>query len=103
MEPKRRKHIDLLYYTVTPEKARACVRDIMTEIGATLEDHNNHWEHYSVQTGIGKFTDDVQFYYPQGQASIHLRSASRVGYGDFGANRRRLKKISKQFYRMLEE
>jgi len=42
------------------------------------------------------FVDDVEFFFPD-TAVIHMRSASRVGYSDFGANRKRLEKIRQRF------
>ncbi len=43
------------------------------------------------------FIDDVEFYLPPDQSLIHVRSASRVGYYDFGVNARRVEKIRKLF------
>ena len=39
------------------------------------------------------FVDDVEFVLDPQAGKIHFRSASRVGYGDFGANRRRIEAI----------
>ncbi len=44
-------------------------------------------------TRIWRFVDDVAFLYDPGQSLIHVRSASRVGYSDLGANRRRIEAI----------
>ena len=43
------------------------------------------------------FIDDVEFYFSKEESVIHLRSASRVGYSDMGANKRRAKAISTAF------
>ena len=43
------------------------------------------------------FVDNVEFYLPPDQSLIHVRSASRVGYYDFGVNGRRVEKIRKAF------
>ncbi|MEJ2039349.1 MAG: DUF1499 domain-containing protein [Desulfosarcinaceae bacterium] len=40
-----------------------------------------------------KFVDDVEFLFSSNQPEIELRSASRVGYYDFGVNRRRMEDI----------
>ena len=49
---------------------------------------------------IFRFVDDVEFYFPETQSKeivIHVRSASRVGHSDFGANRKRIEEIRNQF------
>lgn len=39
------------------------------------------------------FVDDVEFYLPAGAQVIHVRSASRLGYSDLGANRKRIEDV----------
>ncbi|MGF1541127.1 MAG: DUF1499 domain-containing protein [Pleurocapsa sp.] len=39
------------------------------------------------------FVDDVEFYFPENEPVIQMRSASRVGESDLGVNRRRLEQI----------
>ncbi len=39
------------------------------------------------------YVDDVEFYFPPDEQIIHVRSASRLGYSDFGVNRRRIEDI----------
>jgi len=51
---------------------------------------------FEVITKTGKFTDDVIFQIDPKNNQIHFRSASRKGYYDFGANKRRMKKISRE-------
>ena len=45
---------------------------------------------------IFRFVDDVEFYFPK-EPVIQVRSASRLGYSDMGANRRRIERIREQF------
>ncbi len=45
------------------------------------------------------FVDDVEFLVDQSRRLIHVRSASRLGYGDFGVNRRRIEHIRHRFSR----
>jgi uncharacterized protein (DUF1499 family) len=45
---------------------------------------------------VFRFVDDVEFYLSSTKAEqtiIHVRSASRVGYSDFGVNRKRIERI----------
>ncbi|QDT40772.1 hypothetical protein Pan241w_08310 [Gimesia alba] len=44
-----------------------------------------------------RFVDDVEFLVDSRQNVIHVRSASRVGYSDLGANRKRIEAIRKMF------
>ncbi len=42
------------------------------------------------------FVDDVEFLYDEANQQLQLRSASRLGYGDLGANRRRIEFLRNQ-------
>jgi uncharacterized protein (DUF1499 family) len=55
--------------------------------------------HAEFRTFLG-FVDDVEFYIDQEQQLIHMRSASRTGYWDFGVNRRRLEAIRVELNRL---
>ena len=46
---------------------------------------------------IFRFIDDVDFLLDEKEGVIHFRSASRVGYSDLGANRKRMERIRKAF------
>ena len=46
-------------------------------------------------SGFFGFVDDVEF--AVGSKLIQVRSASRIGYGDMGANRKRIEEIRRQF------
>ncbi len=43
------------------------------------------------------FVDDVEFEFDDAVKVIHFRSASRLGYYDFGVNRRRMETIIREF------
>jgi uncharacterized protein (DUF1499 family) len=53
--------------------------------------------HAEFRSFIFRFIDDVEFYFPQAETSIHVKSASRTGYYDFGANRRRVDRLRSAF------
>lgn len=51
-------------------------------------------------SALFRFVDDVEFYFPEGQERdgvIHVRSASRIGHSDLGANRKRIERIRSKF------
>ena len=51
--------------------------------------------HFIFITGFMRFKDDVYFEYDSESKLIHFKSASRLGYSDWGANRKRHREISK--------
>ena len=48
-------------------------------------------------TALLHFTDDVEFWLDTSVGVVQVRSASRLGRGDLGANRARVEKIRAQF------
>ena len=40
-----------------------------------------------------RFVDDVELWFDRENNVVHVRSASRLGYSDFGVNRKRIEKI----------
>ncbi len=53
--------------------------------------------HVEFATPVLRFVDDVEFSLDTGENLIHVRSASRKGYYDFGVNRRRVEQIRRRF------
>lgn len=51
--------------------------------------------HATATTTLMKFVDDVEFLLDKENNFIQIRSASRVGYSDLGANRKRVQAIKK--------
>ena len=46
---------------------------------------------------VFRFVDDVEFVVDSAAGVIHFRSASRVGRGDLGVNRRRMQEVTRRF------
>jgi len=53
--------------------------------------------HAEFRSLIFRFVDDVELFFPEGKGVIHMKSASRTGYSDFGVNRKRLEEIRRRF------
>lgn len=51
------------------------------------------------RTRFFRFVDDVEFLFDDTAQLVHFRSASRVGYYDFGLNRRRMIEISNAYHK----
>ena len=50
----------------------------------------DNYIHVECKSRIFRFIDDLELYFNSSNGIISIRSASRVGYSDFGANRRRV-------------
>ena len=50
--------------------------------------------HVEFTSALFRFVDDVEFWLDESARTIHLRSASRVGYSDLGVNRKRIEDLA---------
>ena len=53
--------------------------------------------HAEFRSALFRFVDDVQLYFPPDEKVVHVRSASRSGYYDFGVNRKRIDRLRAKF------
>lgn len=59
--------------------------------------------HAECRSRVFGFVDDAEFYFPEEEHIIHVRSAARVGYSDFGVNRKRVEEIRTEFEKRMNE
>jgi len=93
------KHkIKPIYYTTSVEAAKEKLIKVIQSMDGTriIKQDEVYW-HVEFTTRWLRFIDDVEFYFPESEALIHLRSASRSGYWDLGVNRKRTKEIRSRF------
>ncbi|MBV62845.1 MAG: hypothetical protein CMH65_16295 [Nevskiales bacterium] len=70
------------------------ITDLLLEWpGAELITEQPGYLHAEFSTRLLGFVDDVEFLPVPGEGVIHLRSCSRLGYSDLGANRSRIEAI----------
>jgi uncharacterized protein (DUF1499 family) len=89
------KHaIDPLTYQGDRTTAKENLLKVLSVVPRTkvIEDTGNYILAESTSR-IFKFVDDVEFYFPEAENVIQVRSASRVGESDLGVNRRRIEQI----------
>ncbi|MFK7772392.1 MAG: DUF1499 domain-containing protein [Saprospiraceae bacterium] len=100
-ETRKRKRIRPIILKHTTEHAKVKMKHLLNDEddfpNVTLIEEEENYLHYEFKTKIGKFIDDVEFLFDEKNKVIHFRSASRKGYGDFGKNKRRMKKIRKKY------
>ncbi len=76
------------------DAARADINQILRDMpGVTFVTVNPDYIHAEFRSPIWGFVDDVEFQFDAENGVINFRSASRLGYGDMGANRKRMEAI----------
>jgi len=53
--------------------------------------------HVEFTSFVFRFVDDAEFLLDEAVKTIHVRSASRIGYSDLGVNRKRVEMIRSRF------
>ena len=79
-------------------KSRAAAKEVLKATVAKLPrtklvEEEETYLHYEFTSRLLRFVDDVEFLLDDESKTIHFRSASRVGYGDFSVNRHRMEEI----------
>ncbi|MCF8088341.1 MAG: DUF1499 domain-containing protein [Desulfotignum sp.] len=96
-----KQYIQPIRYEGTREDARARLLQILgSQRRAKILTAQENYIRTEVTSALFRFVDDVEFYFPEeksGEMVIHIRSASRFGYSDLGANRKRIERIRSEF------
>ena len=91
-------YVDPLPYKGAKADARQKLLSILhATIRVKVVTSEEHYIHAEFTSRIFRFVDDVEFYMDTKEPLIHVRSASRVGYSDLGANRKRVEELRRQF------
>jgi uncharacterized protein (DUF1499 family) len=66
-------------------------------LGATIEERSDSYIHAVITTRLMFFKDDVELHQPAAGGPVQVRSASRLGYSDLGANRARVNALREAY------
>ena len=99
-----KQHVEPFKYSGSFEKARQHLISVLEKTPRTrLVKIQDNYLHAEIRSLIFRFVDDVQFFMPADESIIHIKSASRSGFYDFGVNRRRVEHLRMAFKRSLED
>ena len=84
------------------DQVMALARTIILEMGGEIVNEDKTYLAATFTSTIFRFVDDFEIRKDDLSLKLHIRSASRVGYSDFGANKRRVKKFSGLFKAQLQ-
>ncbi len=85
---------------VTKESAndiKKLLKNIIQRMGGKIESETDNYISATFTSKVFRFIDDLEIKIDRDKKTIHLRSASRVGYSDAGVNKQRIE-IFKELY-----
>ena len=77
----------------TAEQWGQLVETVRTWDNWSLTEEDEYFVQAVATTPLMRYRDDVQLWFDTEAGLIHVRSSSRVGYGDMGANRNRVERL----------
>lgn len=98
LETGSSRYIEPLSYQGNLEEAKQRLLDVINDFPRTqVHEVTDAYIHATFTSLLFRFTDDVEFLIDDAQKLIHMKSASRLGFSDLGANRRRCEAIRDKF------
>lgn len=102
-DPDPARRVDPIPFRGTADEARAALETVLRSLPrANVVASMGDLVRAEFRSRLG-FVDDVEFRIDEVAGGIHVRSASRKGYWDFGVNRRRVETIREAFGNVTEE
>jgi uncharacterized protein (DUF1499 family) len=94
------QYIDAFKFSDDPDADLKILQSVlasMTGIGVITQQKD--YIHAECRSRLFGFVDDLEFYWDDNDKLCHVRSAARLGFYDFGVNRKRVEKIRAEFLR----
>jgi uncharacterized protein (DUF1499 family) len=80
-------------FSGAPGAAWENAKTSVTSLGGRIEKDTGDYLWATFRSRVWRFVDDVELRLDAGGKAIHVRSASRVGKGDLGVNRKRVERL----------
>ncbi len=93
----------LRYPAAITEDTMDLIKQIIQEVGGEIAAEEGAYIAATFTSTLFGFVDDLECRNDRANHTIHLRSASRVGHSDFGANRKRVALISSLFHQRVNK
>ena len=88
------KQMDPIPFELDVKEIKKVIQDVVEKRPRTeLKTETDTYLHYTFESKIFGFIDDVEFLIDAEKKRIHFRSASRTGYSDLGVNRKRMTEL----------
>ena len=91
-------HIEPLRFSGSPREAWDRLHALIEKLPrARVVSRDDRYLHVEFTTLLLRFVDDAEFLLDETTSVIHVRSASRIGHSDLGANRKRIEAIRQRW------
>lgn len=81
-----------------PDSTMAYLQAVVNDLPRTkIITASETYLYVEFKSALFRFVDDVEFFIDETAGQVHIRSASRFGYYDFGVNRGRVEDIRKAY------
>lgn len=84
-----------------PARARQIARQVIQGMGGEVVRIEDHYLAATFTSSLFRFVDDFEVRLDSAEGLLHLRSASRVGYGDMGVNAERAERFKTRFAKQV--
>jgi uncharacterized protein (DUF1499 family) len=84
-------------FSGSSEKAWQRIQGILRGLGGEIKEEQPLYLWATFTSAFFHFVDDVELRMAPEEKLIHIRSSARVGYWDFGVNKKRVRKIRQLF------
>ncbi|ACS81040.1 DUF1499 domain-containing protein [Maridesulfovibrio salexigens] len=75
------------------KKLRSCIK----KMGGKITSRSGPYLHAEFRSKWFRFVDDLECIYDEAEGKIDVRSAARLGYSDFGVNKKRVDELRRLF------
>lgn len=91
------RHIRPLVLQASPPEAWQAIEAAVAALPRThIVTRTDEYLHAECRSAVFRFVDDLELHMRADESIVAVRSASRLGYYDFGVNRRRVETLRKQ-------
>ena len=73
------------------------IKGVIADMGGVIQAQDGGYIAATFSSPVFGFVDDLEIRVDQDELLIHIRSASRAGYGDAGVNRKRVERFRKLY------
>jgi len=92
--PDKKHHIDPFKYSASTERQLLRLKTLIAKMGnVRVVAEKDNYLYAEFTSKLFRFVDDAEFLLDDKTKTLYFRSASRLGYGDLGVNRKRIETI----------